>query len=80
MPNDVSIAGGTHKLGLNDEQGDGLEKETPNVVICTGANACGKVCYVFSPFLHSVFESPGCTECVPEAGEPSAVMELLTHQ
>jgi hypothetical protein len=75
VPNDVSIAGGTYKFGVNDEQGDGLEKETPNVVICTGANACGKVGYVFSPFFHSISEPLGCVECVPEAGEPSVVMD-----
>ena len=48
MPNDVYIVGGTNKLGVNDEHSDGLEEEAPNVVICTGANACGKVCDVFS--------------------------------
>ena len=44
VPNDVRIAGGTRELVVNGEQGDDLKEEVPNVVICTGANACGKVC------------------------------------
>ena len=46
VPNDVYIAGGTYGFDANDEQGDGQGEEVPSVVICTGANACGKVCDV----------------------------------
>ena len=39
--------GGINKLGVNDGSSDDLEEEAPNVVICTGANVCGKVRDVF---------------------------------
>lgn len=51
MPNDTYIAGGTHQLDVDGEQGGGPEEEAPNVVICTGANACGKVFRVFLPIF-----------------------------
>lgn len=43
VPNDVHIVGGTNEVGTNDGQDNALGEEAPNVVICTGANACGKV-------------------------------------
>ena len=58
VPNDTYIAGGTHQLDVDGEQGGGPE-EVPNVVICTGANACGKVCNAFSPFPYSVSKMLG---------------------
>ena len=51
VPNDTYIAGGTYQLDVDGEQGGGPEEEAPNVVICTGANACGKVFRVFLPIF-----------------------------
>jgi len=59
VPNDICVAGGTQQLGANGEPDGGPEEEVPNVVICTGANACGKVCDMFSPFFESVSETIG---------------------
>lgn len=56
VPNDVHIVGGTNGVGTNDGQDNALGEEAPNVVICTGANACGKVFDRFSPSLCSVSE------------------------
>lgn len=80
MPNDVCIAGGAHNFGANDERDDGIEEEAPNVVICTGANACGKVCDAFSPFLYTVSETLRCVERLPEAGKSAVVSDSSKYQ
>lgn len=79
VPNDVYIAGGAHKLDVNDEQGDDLGEEAPSVVICTGANACGKVCAVLS-FLDPTPEIIWCTERLPEAGKSTIVSKRSVYQ
>lgn len=80
VPNDVYIAGGTHEVGVSGEQDDGSGGEAPNVVICTGANACGKVCDVFYPFLYSISETLCCAERLPEAGKYIASSSHSTYQ
>jgi len=76
VPNDVYIAGGAYEFDGNDEQGDGPREEAPSIVICTGANACGKVCDALSSFLHSVSDILRWAERLPETGESNAISNL----
>jgi len=80
VPNDVCIAGGVREFGANDERDGNLEEEAPNVVICTGANACGKVCDVFSLFLYTVSETLRCVERLPEASEFAVISDRSKYQ
>ena len=50
VPNDVHIAGGANGPRVDSGQDDALKEQVPNVVICTGANACGKVYPTFPSF------------------------------
>ena len=78
MPNDLYITGGTHEFDVDDEHGDGLGEETPSVVICTGANACGKVCDAFSPSAVPLLKPSA--ERLPEAGKSTAVSNHSIYQ
>lgn len=68
MPNDVHIVGGAQRPGASGELGDDQKEGAPNVVICTGANACGKVRKLPYLFFDWLFEILGFLERVPEAG------------
>ncbi|KAF9644907.1 hypothetical protein BDM02DRAFT_3157041 [Thelephora ganbajun] len=78
VPNDLYIAGGDHRFSLNDEQGEGLEGEVPNVVICTGANACGKIALI--QYMAQVTGRLPCSRFVPaESATLGLVDKIFTR-
>lgn len=74
VPNDVYVVGGNQEFGVNGGLGGDSDGVAPNVVICTGANACGKVGHVFR-HVWIAPETLFCAERIPEAGESTVVPE-----
>ena len=82
MPNGVYLVGGNQTLGVNDdysEQSGGLEEVAPGVVICTGANACGKVGSTLLPFSRSASETLGAQSVYLKQVNPPSVPNHTMH-
>jgi DNA mismatch repair protein MSH5 len=50
VPNDAHVIGGdgTRQYLAEDENDENTHRDWNSVILCTGANACGKVCCSFS--------------------------------